>query len=230
MICRRSVAALLRLHRARSTSKLRCMTMPQVAVSHCKKGKGIIKVNGRPLSLVEVMHLSPTPPSSFPHPCPPPSASPPHSPPQPPTLRAKLIEPITVLGLQVTHHPAALLRPFCVGACLTPPREPTASLTSTSASRSNPPPPPPPVPNPLFPSSHLSFSSAILRTSLLPPHAFTPQVTGGGKVAQIYAIRQAIAKSIVAYPPHPPPHNLLNAITRLTVPPPQPPQLQPEVR
>ncbi len=31
-----------------------CVTRAQVAVSHCKKGKGIIKVNGRPLSLVEV--------------------------------------------------------------------------------------------------------------------------------------------------------------------------------
>jgi hypothetical protein len=30
---------------------------------------------------------------------------------------------------------------------------------------------------------------------------FLHQVTGGGKVAQIYAIRQAIAKSIVAYAP-----------------------------
>ena len=30
------------------------LTLLQVAVSHCKKGKGIIKVNGRPLSLVEV--------------------------------------------------------------------------------------------------------------------------------------------------------------------------------
>ena len=93
------------------------LTTQQVAVSHCKAGKGIIKVNGRPLALVEVT----------PSPCffrlrsfcirsliaftYPPSV--PHSSLQPPVLRAKLIEPISVLGLQV--NPAScVIFPLCV--------------------------------------------------------------------------------------------------------------------
>ena len=92
------------------------LTTQQVAVSHCKAGKGIIKVNGRPLALVEV---TPSPCffrlSSF---CIhsliafmyPPSV--PHSSLQPPVLRAKLIEPIAVLGLQVTPPP--VLFSLCV--------------------------------------------------------------------------------------------------------------------
>jgi hypothetical protein len=94
------------------------LTAQQVAVSHCKAGKGIIKVNGRPLALVEVrsslrFFLS----QSLLHPLShciahPPSA--PHSSPQPPVLRAKLIEPIAVLGLQVTPPPSYIIFPLCV--------------------------------------------------------------------------------------------------------------------
>jgi len=75
------------------------------AVAHCKAGKGIVKVNGKPLSLV-----------------------------QPEILRYKVYEPILILGLD-------------------------------------------------------KFASVDIRV----------RVTGGGHTSQIYAIRQAIAKSIIAY-------------------------------
>ncbi|KAK5070130.1 40S ribosomal protein S16 [Lithohypha guttulata] len=75
------------------------------AVAHCKKGRGLIKVNGQPLSLV-----------------------------QPEILRFKVYEPLLVLGPE-------------------------------------------------------KFSGVDIRV----------RVTGGGHTSQIYAIRQAIAKSIVAY-------------------------------
>merc|ERR1712126_167906 len=75
------------------------------AVAHCKRGKGLIKVNGRPLHLVE-----------------------------PQTLRAKLEEPVLLLGKD-------------------------------------------------------RFSAVDIRV----------RVKGGGHIAQVYAIRQAISKSLVAY-------------------------------
>jgi len=75
------------------------------AVAHCKKGKGLIKVNGKPLSLM-----------------------------QPEILRFKVYEPVLIVGLD-------------------------------------------------------KFSVVDIRV----------RVTGGGHTSQIYAIRQAIAKSIVAY-------------------------------
>ncbi|KAI3631115.1 hypothetical protein MIR68_001533 [Amoeboaphelidium protococcarum] len=75
------------------------------AVAHCKKGKGLIKVNGVPLELL-----------------------------QPEILRAKVYEPILLLGKE-------------------------------------------------------RFAGVDIRV----------RVRGGGHVSQIYAIRQAIAKSIVAY-------------------------------
>jgi len=75
------------------------------AVAHCKTGRGLIKVNGSPLSLL-----------------------------QPEILRFKVYEPFLVLGLD-------------------------------------------------------KFSNVDIRV----------RVTGGGHTSQIYAIRQAIAKSIVAY-------------------------------
>ncbi|KAI5303998.1 40S ribosomal protein S16 [Ascosphaera pollenicola] len=75
------------------------------AVAHCKKGKGLIKVNGQPLALV-----------------------------QPEILRFKVYEPLLLVGLD-------------------------------------------------------KFADVDIRV----------RVTGGGHVSQIYAIRQAIAKSIVAY-------------------------------
>ena len=76
-----------------------------VAVSHCKKGKGLLKVNGIPLELVE-----------------------------PEILRFKIFEPVLLLG-------------------------------------------------------RARFADVDLRI----------RVKGGGHVSQIYAIRQAIAKSLVAY-------------------------------
>merc|ERR1712230_66602 len=75
------------------------------AVAHCKKGKGLIKVNGRPLSLV-----------------------------QPEILRYKVYEPLLIVGLD-------------------------------------------------------KFAEVDIRV----------RVTGGGHTSQVYAIRQAISKSIVAY-------------------------------
>ena len=76
-----------------------------MAVSHCKKGKGLLKVNGIPLELVE-----------------------------PEILRFKIFEPVLLLG-------------------------------------------------------RARFADVDLRI----------RVKGGGHVSQIYAIRQAIAKSLVAY-------------------------------
>ncbi|KIV89975.1 40S ribosomal protein S16-B [Exophiala mesophila] len=75
------------------------------AVAHAKKGKGLIKVNGKPLSLV-----------------------------QPEILRFKVYEPLLVVGLD-------------------------------------------------------KFSEIDIRV----------RVTGGGHTSQIYAIRQAISKALVAY-------------------------------
>merc|ERR1711971_1425852 len=75
------------------------------AVAHCKRGKGLIKVNGRPLENIE-----------------------------PQILRNKLQEPILLLGKE-------------------------------------------------------KFSGVDIRV----------RVRGGGHVAQVYAIRQAISKSLVAY-------------------------------
>ncbi|KAF3933592.1 hypothetical protein ABW19_dt0206018 [Dactylella cylindrospora] len=75
------------------------------AVAHCKAGRGLLKVNGSPIGLV-----------------------------QPEILRFKVYEPLLVLGLD-------------------------------------------------------KFSNVDIRV----------RVTGGGHTSQIYAIRQAIAKSIVAY-------------------------------
>ncbi|KAF2860280.1 ribosomal protein S9 [Piedraia hortae CBS 480.64] len=75
------------------------------AVAHCRQGKGIIKVNGKPLALVE-----------------------------PQILRFKVYEPILILGQD-------------------------------------------------------KFEGVDIRV----------RVRGGGQVSQIYAIRQAIAKSIIAY-------------------------------
>ncbi|KAI1502333.1 40S ribosomal protein S16 [Biscogniauxia marginata] len=76
-----------------------------VAVSHCKAGNGLIKVNGRPLSLVE-----------------------------PQVLRFKVYEPLLIVGLD-------------------------------------------------------KFAQVDIRV----------RVTGGGHTSQIFAIRQAIAKALIAY-------------------------------
>merc|ERR1719400_377674 len=75
------------------------------AVAHCKRGKGLIKVNGRPLEQME-----------------------------PETLRYKINEPVLLLG-------------------------------------------------------KARFEGVDIRI----------RVKGGGRVAQVYAIRQALAKSLVAY-------------------------------
>ncbi|KAL8785284.1 MAG: hypothetical protein Q9195_008703 [Heterodermia aff. obscurata] len=75
------------------------------AVAHCKAGKGLVKVNGKPLSLV-----------------------------QPQILRFKVYEPLLIVGLD-------------------------------------------------------KFANVDIRV----------RVSGGGHTSQVYAIRQAISKSIVAY-------------------------------
>ncbi|CAA9966603.1 hypothetical protein PTNB73_07858 [Pyrenophora teres f. teres] len=84
------------------------------AVAHCKAGKGLVKVNGKPLSLV-----------------------------QPELLRFKVYEPILILGVDKfgTHTPK------------------------------------------------YDTTDVDIRV----------RVSGGGHTSQVYAIRQAIAKSIIAY-------------------------------
>jgi len=90
-----------------TTQSVQCFGKKRTAtaVAHCKAGKGLIKVNGKPLSLVE-----------------------------PQILRFKVYEPLLILGLD-------------------------------------------------------KFAGVDIRV----------RVTGGGHVSQVYAIRQAIAKSIIAY-------------------------------
>ncbi|KAI4096712.1 MAG: hypothetical protein LQ344_000852 [Seirophora lacunosa] len=90
-----------------STQSVQCFGKKKTAtaVAHCKQGKGLIKVNGKPLSLT-----------------------------QPEVLRFKVYEPLLIVGLD-------------------------------------------------------KFANVDIRV----------RVTGGGHTSQIYAIRQAIAKSIVAY-------------------------------
>ncbi|KAF1352575.1 ribosomal protein S9 [Delphinella strobiligena] len=90
-----------------TTQSVQCFGKKRTAtaVAHCKAGKGLIKVNGKPLSLVE-----------------------------PQILRFKVYEPILILGLD-------------------------------------------------------KFAGVDIRV----------RVSGGGHVSQVYAIRQAIAKSIIAY-------------------------------
>lgn len=97
------------------------------AVAYCKRGNGLLKVNGRPLTLLE-----------------------------PPELRYKLLEPILLLGKE-----------RCVLFIVWP----TVILCLTLLTY-------------LF-----RFSGVDIRVS----------VKGGGSVAQIYAIRQAISKALVAY-------------------------------
>jgi len=90
-----------------STQSVQCFGKKKTAtaVAHCKAGKGLVKVNGKPLSLV-----------------------------QPEVLRFKVYEPILILGLD-------------------------------------------------------KIANVDIRV----------RVSGGGHTSQIYAIRQAIAKSIIAY-------------------------------
>ncbi|KAM3080927.1 40S ribosomal protein S16 [Clarireedia jacksonii] len=90
-----------------STQSVQCFGKKKTAtaVAHCKAGKGLVKVNGKPLNLV-----------------------------QPEILRFKVYEPLLVVGLE-------------------------------------------------------RFSGVDIRV----------RVTGGGQTSQIYAIRQAISKAIVAY-------------------------------
>ncbi|CAF3538988.1 unnamed protein product, partial [Fusarium graminearum] len=90
-----------------STNSVQCFGKKKTAtaVAHCKAGKGLIKVNGRPLQLV-----------------------------QPEILRFKVYEPLLVVGLD-------------------------------------------------------KFANVDVRV----------RVSGGGQVSQVYAIRQAIAKSLIAY-------------------------------
>ncbi|RMX71698.1 hypothetical protein D0869_15366, partial [Hortaea werneckii] len=86
------------------------------AVAHCKQGKGLIKVNGQPLGLVE-----------------------------PQIMRFKVYEPVLILGLDKFGSERVLIGIF--------------------------------------------VADVDIRV----------RVRGGGHTSQVYAIRQAIAKSIVAY-------------------------------
>lgn len=92
---------------ASTTQSVQCFGKKKTAtaVAHCKAGKGLVKVNGKPLNLI-----------------------------QPEILRFKLYEPLLIVGLD-------------------------------------------------------KFAGVDIRV----------RVTGGGHTSQIYAIRQAIAKSLVAY-------------------------------
>ncbi|MCJ1430064.1 40S ribosomal protein S16, partial [Sticta canariensis] len=91
--------------RERREANINRVSKPATAVAHCKQGKGLVKVNGKPLALA-----------------------------QPEILRFKVYEPLLILGLD-------------------------------------------------------KFAGVDIRV----------RVRGGGHTSQIYAIRQAIAKSIVAY-------------------------------
>ncbi|RWS25039.1 ribosomal protein S16-like protein [Leptotrombidium deliense] len=90
------------------------------AVAYCKRGNGLIKVNGRPLDMIE-----------------------------PQVLKYKLLEPILLLGQD---------RLVLIVVAM-------------------------------FNNKHHRFSGVDIRV----------RVRGGGHVSQIYAIRQAISKSLVAY-------------------------------
>jgi small subunit ribosomal protein S16e len=92
-------------------------------VAHCKEGKGLVKVNGKPLSLV-----------------------------QPEILRFKVYEPLLILGLDKF----GMLR-----------RTPEGGMRAKTG-----------------------LANVDIRV----------RVTGGGHTSQIYAVRQAIAKSIVRIP------------------------------
>uniref|UniRef100_A0A8D3BYV6 Small ribosomal subunit protein uS9 n=1 Tax=Scophthalmus maximus TaxID=52904 RepID=A0A8D3BYV6_SCOMX len=93
------------------------------AVAHCKRGNGLIKVNGRPLEMIE-----------------------------PATLQYKLPSDDEFLRLERNDNPEILLEPVLL-------------------------------------LGKERFAGVDIRV----------RVKGGGHVAQIYAIRQAISKSLVAY-------------------------------
>jgi hypothetical protein len=131
------------------------LTLLQVAVSHCKKGKGIIKVNGRPLSLVEVYSRPPAPclpPNAFCFECSvPPAIFPLNTAcsPLPCALSSSSLSLFSVFRFQCPHATRMHNPPahFCLpiqsfsaffsrnAASLTTSRATTASARSTSASR-----------------------------------------------------------------------------------------------
>ncbi|MCJ1296180.1 40S ribosomal protein S16 [Xylographa carneopallida] len=111
-----------------TTQSVQCFGKKKTAtaVAHCKAGKGLVKVNGKPLALMQPEILRFKVNSSVPSPHMPPSLS---------QLRStQVYEPLLILGLD-------------------------------------------------------KFAAVDIRV----------RVSGGGHTSQIYAIRQAIAKSIVAY-------------------------------
>lgn len=121
------------------------------AVAHCKQGKGLIKVNGKPLSLVE-----------------------------PQILRFKVYEPVLLLGTDKfgewrwewmeTRRMGELAR---IGG-------------QAAWDQSN---------------SAMSIPRTTANTPLPPAGVdIRVRVRGGGHTSQVYAIRQAIAKSIVRPP------------------------------
>jgi len=106
------------------------------AVAYCKRGKGLLKVNGRPLEEVE-----------------------------PKALQFKLMEPVLLLGkglLKVNGRPLEEVEPKALQFKL---MEPVLLLGKDR------------------------FADIDIRI----------RVKGGGHVSQVYAIRQALSKSLVAY-------------------------------
>ena len=110
------------------------------AVAHCKEGKGLVKVNGKPLALVE-----------------------------PQILRFKVYEPLLILGLDKfgTQTQPDLRRAREMERVM----RRSASLVDME----------------LWANVYFFAEGVDIRV----------RVSGGGHTSQVYAIRQAIAKSIV---------------------------------
>lgn len=112
-----------------------------------QQGKGLVKVNGKPLSLVE-----------------------------PQILRFKVYEPILILGTDKFGMLHLTSSPHGSGSRIAHRRDRDAGRNATA-------------------------EATVLTVRLLPTANvdIRVRVTGGGHTSQIYAIRQAISKSIVAY-------------------------------
>ncbi|RMY18177.1 hypothetical protein D0866_13251 [Hortaea werneckii] len=126
------------------------------AVAHCKQGKGLIKVNGQPLGLVE-----------------------------PQIMRFKVYEPVLILGLDkfvMEGESEEINGTSGLGRVCWPPntwRTGKEGLGRLWAFETR--------------SEHMLIGIFAADVDI------RVRVRGGGHTSQIYAIRQAIAKSIVAY-------------------------------
>ncbi|KXH65806.1 ribosomal protein S9/S16 [Colletotrichum salicis] len=136
-----------------STQSVQCFGKKRTAtaVAQCKAGKGLVKVNGKPLSLV-----------------------------QPEILRFKRSACSLPAQFAKSVQEDEATRVYT--------RKPHIKNQETRMRRTNPS-PAPQVYEPLLVLGLDKFANIDIRV----------RVTGGGHTSQIYAIRQAIAKSVVAY-------------------------------